>query len=209
MQARILRARFEGSRVALGSGLRGAEVARLLLETAGVSGIAIEPATGELADHYDARTRTLRLSPAVHDGRTLAATAVAAHQAGHAIQDAEGHPGRILRDAVVPLAALGSQVGWMLLAAGLLLGMFRLVILAITGFSSLVVLQLLNLPVELDASRRARRLLDSAGLLEPDEQPVVARVLNATAWTHVAACLIGLPTPLDRLARPRPGRFVP
>ncbi|MHB1560315.1 MAG: zinc metallopeptidase [Isosphaeraceae bacterium] len=208
-QVRIVRALREGSRVEAGSGLRGAEVARDLLIASGVEGVSVEPAVGELANHYETRDRVLRLSPAVHDGRTLAAAAIAAHQAGHALQDDAGHPGRLVRNAVVPLAELGSQVVWMLMIAGLLLGMFRLVVLAITGFSLLVVLQLLNLPVELDASRRGRRLLVSTGLIGPDEEPAVARVLNASAWTHVAACLTGLPALLLRVARPRAGRLVP
>ncbi len=208
-QSRIVRALGEGSRVEAGSGLRGAEVARDLLIAGGVGDVSVEPAVGELANHYDARNRVLRLSPAVHDGRTLAAAAIAAHQAGHALQDAAGYPGRLVRNAVVPLAELGSQVVWMLMTAGLLLGMFRLVVLAIAGFSLLVALQLLNVPVELDASRRGRRLLISTGLTSPDEEPTVARVLNASAWVHVAACLTGLPVLLYRLTRPRAGRLVP
>ncbi len=208
-QARIVRALGEGSRAETTSGLRGAEVARDLLIAGGVEGVSVEPAVGELANHYDGRNRVLRLSPAVHDGRTLADAAITAHQAGHALQDDSGYPGRLVPKAVVPLAELGSQVLWMLMIAGLLLGMFRLVVLAIAGFSALVVLQLLNLPVELDASRRGRRLLASTGLIGPDEEPAVARVLNASAWTHVAACLTGLPALLLRLARPRSGRLVP
>lgn len=208
-QVRIVRALGEGSRVEAGSGLQGAEVARDLLIAGGVGDVSVEPAVGELANHYDARNRVLRLSPAVHDGRTLADAAIAAHQAGHALQDDAGHPGRLVRNAVVPLAELGSQVAWMLMIAGLLLGMFRLVVLAIAGFSALVLLQLLNLPVELDASRRGRQLLESTGLISPDEQPTVARVLNASAWTRVAACLTGLPALLLRVARPRTGRLAP
>jgi Zn-dependent membrane protease YugP len=165
------------------------------MRAGGVTGIAIEPASGELSDHYDPRNKVLRLSRAVHAGRSLAATGVAAHEAGHAMQHAAGYRGLVVRNLVVPLAGLGSQVCWLVLAAGIWLEMDRLIRLGITLFSLLVLLQVLNLPVELDASRRARRALISAGLVRAEEEPVVARVLDAAALTHIAAALTGGLTP--------------
>ncbi len=200
-QARIMWAYAEGSRIPAGSGLTGAETAQIVMRAGGVTGVGIEPVAGELSDHYDPRNKVLRLSPDVYAGRSLAAMGVAAHEAGHAIQDASGYPGLVARNVIVPLATLGSQVFWLLIAAGLMLGMFRLIILAITLFSMVVVFQLLNLPVEFDASRRGREILLSAGLVSVEEERVVGRVLNAAAWTYVAAALTGMLTLLYYLAR--------
>jgi uncharacterized protein len=200
-QARIMRAYAEGSRIPAGAGLTGAETAQLVMRAGGVTGVGIEPVAGELSDHYDPRNKVLRLSPDVYAGRSLAAMGVAAHEAGHAIQDASGYPGLIARNVIVPLATLGSQVFWLLILAGLLVGMFRLIILGIILFSMVVVFQLLNLPVEFDASRRGREILLSAGLVSVEEERVVGRVLNAAAWTYVAAALTGVLTLLYYLAR--------
>ena len=191
-QARIVRAYAEGSRIPAGSGLSGAEAAQLVMRAGGVTGVGIEPVAGELSDHYDPRNKVLRLSRDVYEGRSLAAMGVAAHEAGHAIQDATGYPGLVARNFIVPMASLGSQVFWMLILAGMLLGMFRLIVLGIILFSLVVLFQVLNLPVEFDASRRARQILLSAGLVSVEEEQVVARVLNAAAWTYVAAALTGV-----------------
>ena len=200
-QARIMRAYAEGARIPAGSGLSGAETARLVMRAGGVTGVEIEPVAGELSDHYDPTNKVLRLSRDVYAGRSLAAMGVAAHEAGHAIQDVSGYPGLVARNAIVPLAGLGSQVFWLLIAAGVMLGMFRLIVLGIILFSVVVVFQILNLPVEFDASRRGRQVLRSAGLVMVEEEPVVARVLNAAAWTYVAATLTGVLTLLYYLTR--------
>ena len=171
------------------------------MRAGGVTDVAIEPVAGELSDHYDPRNKVLRLSPDVYAGRSLAAMGVAAHEAGHAIQDASGYPGLVVRNFIVPLASLGSEVFWLLIAAGVFLGMFRLIILGIILFSMVVLFQFLNLPVEFDASRRGRQILRSAGLVSVEEEPVVARVLNAAAWTYVAAALTGVLTLLYYLTR--------
>jgi uncharacterized protein len=197
-QARIMRAYAEGSRIPAGAGLTGAETAQLVMRAGGVTGVGIEPVAGELSDH---RNKVLRLSPDVYAGRSLAAMGVAAHEAGHAIQDASGYPGLVARNFIVPLATLGSQVFWLLIMAGLMLGMFRLIILGIILFSMVVVFQLLNLPVEFDASRRGREILLSAGLVSVEEERLVGRVLNAAAWTYVAAARTGVLTLLYYLAR--------
>jgi uncharacterized protein len=188
-QARISRAYAAGSRIPAASELTGAQAAIMVMRAAGVTGVAIEPITGELSDHYDPSRRVLRLSHSVYSGRSLAALGVAAHEAGHAIQDASGYPGLVVRNLIVPLASIGSQVFWLLIAAGLLLEMFRLIVLGIILFSLLVVFQLVNLPVEFDASRRGRRILLSTGMITPQEEQPVAAVLNAAAWTYIAATL--------------------
>ncbi len=125
--------------------------------------MAIEPVAGQLTDHYDPGHKVLRLSEGVYAGRSVAALGIAAHEAGHAIQDASHYPGLIVRNAIVPVAGLGSTVFWILILAGMFLGMFRLIIAGIILFSATVVFQLINLPVEFDASRRARQMLLSTG----------------------------------------------
>lgn len=191
-QAWISAAYATGSRVPAASGLSGAEAADLVMKTGGVSGVPIEPVRGELTDHYDPNRKVLRLSERVYAGRSLAAVGVAAHEAGHAIQDAAHYPGLVVRNLIVPMASIGSTLFWVPVAAGLLLGINRLVLLGIILFSVTVVFQLVNLPVEFNASRRGRQMLQSAGIITHEEDRVVAKVLNAAAWTYVAATLTSL-----------------
>ena len=193
-QARISSAYAAGSRIPASSGLTGAEAAARVMQAGGVGPVAIEPVAGQLTDHYDPRHKVLRLSEGVYAGRSVAALGIAAHEAGHAIQDASHYPGLIVRNAIVPVAGLGSTVFWILILAGMFLGMFRLIIAGIILFSATVVFQLINLPVEFDASRRARQMLLSTGLVAPDEDEVVGRVLTAAAWTYVAATLTSVMT---------------
>ncbi|MGO9470943.1 MAG: zinc metallopeptidase [Isosphaeraceae bacterium] len=192
-QWRIVRAYAAGSKVPAASGRTGAEAARAVLNANGLSAIAIEPAAGELSNHYDPLRKVLRLSRRMHDGRSLTALGVASHEVGHAIQDAAAYPGLVVRNLVVPLAGIGSQLFWLLLLAGLVLGMDRLILAGLVLFSSVLILQLLNLPVELDASRRARQALLVEHLLESDEEQIVANVQTAAAWTYVAAAATGGP----------------
>jgi len=140
--------------------------------------------------------RCARLSQSVCAGRSLAALGVAAHEAGHAIQQASRYPGLIVRDAIVPIANLGSIAFWLLILAGLFLGMFRLIIWGLALFSLTVVLQLINVPIEIDASRRARQTLLATGLVTQEVGAVVGRVMNAAAWTYVAAILTSVMSPL-------------
>jgi uncharacterized protein len=205
VQARILRACASASRIRAGAGLTSAETAQLLMRAGGATGILIEPASGDLSDHYDPGNKVLRLSRSVHTGRSLAAIGVAAHEAGHALQDAAGYPGLMVRNLIVPLAGLGSQVCWLLMVAGMLLGISRLIDLGISLFSLLVLLQIVNLPVEFDASRRARHALRSAGLVSVEEELVAARIIDAAALTYVAAALTGGLSPLSFLTRRRVG----
>ncbi len=186
-QSRIWQAYAEGSRIPVSSGLSGAEAADAVMKAGGVGPVAIEPVRGELSDHYDPTQKVLRLSPKVYGGRSLSAVGIAAHEAGHAIQDAKHYPGLVLRSMIVPLASIGSTICWLPVMAGLLIGMTKLVFLGIMLFSLAVVVQIINLPVEFNASRRRREMLRSTGVISPEEDQVVARVLHAAAWTYVAA----------------------
>jgi uncharacterized protein len=198
-QWRIWRARRAGSRIALGTRLSGAEIALAVMQASGVSGVEIERAEGELSNHYDEGGKILRLSAELHDGQSAWAAGVAAHEAGHAIQEAAGYWARFVRRGVAPLAAIGSTVCWLMVTAGLLIGMTRLVQAGIELFSAGVVLQAVNLPVEFDASRRGRKALASTMLVAPDEEAVVEQVVNAAAWTYVACALTGVSVLVDYL----------
>jgi Zn-dependent membrane protease YugP len=200
-QARITSAYATGSRIPASSGVTGAEAAAMVMRAGGVQGVAIEPVAGELSDHYDPRHKILRLSHKVYAGRSLAAVGVAAHEAGHAIQDASHYPGLVVRNLIVPVASLGSNIFWLLIIAGLSLGMMRLILLGIILFSITVIFQLINLPVEFNASRRGRQILESTSLITANEDQVVAKVLNAAAWTYVAATLTGVMTLLYYLVQ--------
>jgi uncharacterized protein len=191
-QWRIARTYRIGLQTPAAADCTGPEAARAILSAEGLAAIAIEPAAGELSDHYDPSRKVLRLSHRIHDGRSLTALGVAAHEAGHAIQEAAAYPRLVIRNLVVPLASIGSQLSWLLILAGILLGIDRLILAGVILFSSLFFFQLLNVPVELDSSRRARLALVATGLVENAEEPVIVRVLNAAAWTYVALTLTGV-----------------
>jgi len=191
-QWRVLRAYSAGSKMPAACGRTGAEAARVVLNANGLSAIAIEPAAGELSNHYDAHREVLRLSVRVFYGRSFTALGVAAHEAGHAIQDIAGYPGLVVRNLIVPLASIASQLVWLLMLAGVLLEMDRMILAGIVLFSSGLICQLLNLPVERDASRRGRQALITTGTIEPAEESIVDEVLKAAAWTYVALTLTGV-----------------
>jgi len=180
-QWRIHRAYQDASQVPALSGYSGAQAAAELLHTAGVSRVDIEPVEGFLSDHYDPSSKTLRLSPDVFAGRSLAALGIAAHEAGHAMQDAHGYPLLVIRNAIVPLASVGGNVSMILIVLGAALASLNLILAGIIAFSATVVFQLVNLPVEFDASRRARIALVDSGLITAEEDRTVAQVLNAAA----------------------------
>ena len=171
--------------------------------------MGIEQARGLLGDHYDPRKKVLRLSPDVYNGRHLAAVGIAAHEAGHAIQHAQGYAPLQLRNAIVPLASTGSTFSIGIFVVGLLLanwmqmtGVGRaLIIGAVFLFAAVVLFQLINLPVEFDASRRARKVLISNGIIAAVEEKPVAKVLNAAAMTYVAATVSAIMTLLWLLLR--------
>jgi Zn-dependent membrane protease YugP len=188
-QWRIKSAYDNASRIAPRSGYSGAEAAEALLQRFGLDDVRIEPTQGYLSDHYVPGEHVLRLSPDVYAGRSLAAVGVAAHETGHAFQDAARYPLLVLRNALVPMASFGSGAAWILMLIGFLLHLGGLIYLGIALFSVAVLFQLVNLPVEFDASRRARIALVQSGLVTEQEDVAVGQVLNAAALTYVAATL--------------------
>jgi Zn-dependent membrane protease YugP len=191
-QSRILSAYREGSRYRASSGVTGAQAAAAVMQSGGVEHVAIEPVAGQLTDHYDPSKKILRLSATNYQYNTLAAVGVAAHEAGHAIQDASHYPLLVVRNLIVPLAGMGSNISFTALIAGMLFQSITLIWAGILLFSTVVIFQLVNLPVEFDASRRARRQLQETGLISPQEDQVVGKVLNAAAMTYVAATLTSI-----------------
>lgn len=183
------------------SGVTGAQAAAELLSRTGLDHVAIEPVAGMLSDHYVPGEHILRLSPDVYGESSLAAVGVAAHEAGHAFQDAQRYPLLVIRNGLVPLANIGSNLSWIIIVAGFMLQMMGLILVGIAAFSLTVVFQLVNLPVEFDASRRARRALLETGLVTQEEDRIVRRVLNAAAMTYVAATLTSILTLLYFLYR--------
>lgn len=169
--------------------MSGAAAARYVLDSAGLQDVAIEPVQGFLSDHYDPRHKVLRLSPHVYQEHSMAAVGVAAHEAGHALQDARNYGPLAIRNAVVPVANFGGGISFFLLMAGALMGAANLILLGIVAYSAVVFFQLVNLPVEFDASRRAKAQLDSLGVVPLAQQEHVRSVLNAAAWTYVAGTL--------------------
>lgn len=200
-QWRVKSAYAEASRYAPRSGYAGAQAAQAVLQAAGVPEVDIEPVQGFLSDHYDPTTKVLRLSPEVYSGRSLAALGIAAHEAGHAIQDATRYPLLVTRSLLVPLASIGGNLSWVLIMVGFLFASFHLVMTGIIAFGATVVFQLVNLPVEFDASRRARVALIDSGLITADEDVMVKKVLDAAALTYVAATLTAVLTLLYYLFR--------
>ena len=176
------------SKVRARSGLTGAQAASRLITAGGLYGVSVEGVGGRLSDHYDPRTRALRLSQGTYQGQSVAALAVAAHELGHAMQHDEGYFPLKLRAALVPAVNIGSYLGWILLMIGLLLRATPVAWLGVVVFAGGAVFALATLPVELNASARARRLLVDSGLISgEDEQRGVNNVLNAAALTYVAA----------------------
>jgi Zn-dependent membrane protease YugP len=197
----------QGKEVPAARGLTGAEAAAEVLRAGGVSRVAVEPVEGFLTDHYDPGTKVVRLSPDVYYGQSLAAVGVAAHEAGHAIQDATRYPLLVVRSGLVPMAGVGTGLSWVLITVGFALMAAQSVwgqpvlLTGIGAFSLTVLFQLVNLPVELDASRRARLMLVDHGIVTEPEDAVVKRVLDAAALTYVAATLTAVLTLLYFLIR--------
>lgn len=175
--------------------MSGAQAARQMLDSAGLNSVAIEQVPGQLSDHYDPRAKVLRLSPAVYGGRSMAALGVACHEAGHAFQDAKGYAPLVVRNMAVPAANFGSGIGVNLAFFGLIISSFSpivgnaMLLFGIVAFAGVVFFQVVNLPVEFDASSRARRHLVDANLISANEEHFVAKVLNAAALTYVAGTL--------------------
>ncbi|MDZ7619163.1 MAG: zinc metallopeptidase [Patescibacteria group bacterium] len=190
-QMRVSAAYAQAQRLA--APLSGAAAARHILDSAGLQGVAIEQTPGRLSDHYDPRQKVLRLSPEVYGGRSLAAVGIAAHEAGHALQDSHQYVPLVIRNVAVPAANFGSNVSWVLLLLG---AVFYppLMFVGIALFGCVVFFQLVNLPVEFNASSRAKDQLVALGVVNSRELVYVDRVLSAAAWTYVAATLQSLLT---------------
>ena len=181
--------------------LSGAAAARHVLDSAGLGNVDIEVVPGHLSDHYDPRHKVLRLSQEVYQSRSLAAVGIAAHEAGHAIQDARAYFPLVVRNAAVPVAGFGSNFSFILLILGLIFAAPVLFWAGIALFSGVVFFQLVNLPVEFNASRRAKEQLVALGIVNTQELAYVNKVLNAAALTYVAATLQALLTLLYYIIR--------
>ena len=171
------------------AGMSGAAAARQILDQAGLHNVEIEQVGGVLSDHYDPAQKVLRLSPDVYHGRSLAAVGIAAHEAGHAIQDGVRYAPLVLRNLAVPLAGFGGNVGAMMMVLGMAMANRWLLTIGVVTFGGVVLFQLINLPVEFDASWRAKALLQRMGIVPRQSMGYVHSVLNAAALTYVAGTL--------------------
>lgn len=178
------------SRVRSYSGLTGREAAQRVLQSAGIYDVRVEHVSGSLTDHYDPRSKVLRLSDATYNSTSVAAIGVAAHECGHAMQHAQGYAPLQIRGALVPVANFGSNIAWPLIILGLVMGgstSSLFLNLGVLAFSLAVLFQLVTLPVEFNASRRAVQVLGSTGMLYGDEIQATKKVLTAAALTYVAS----------------------
>jgi hypothetical protein len=191
------------SKVLAASGMTGAQAAQRLLDTAGIVDVEVVATRGVLSDHYNPMTKKLALSEPVYGSRSIAAIGVACHEAGHAIQHARGYKPLWLRSALVPLAGIGSKLGYIVMIVGLMMvyaagtgGAMgqNVVLLGAVLFSMTLLFQVITLPVEFDATARAKRLAVEHGLVLPQERQGMDRVLNAAALTYVAAAISTLMT---------------
>ncbi|ABG85597.1 zinc metallopeptidase [Clostridium perfringens] len=174
------------------NGYTGAQVARILLNDAGLQEVEIQQVPGRLSDHYDPRAKVLRLSSDVYGSTSVASIGVAAHEVGHAIQDKESYSALVFRNAIVPLVNFSSSLSWILFFIGILLSYSTLVTIGIILFSVVVLFQLVTLPVEFNASSRALKLLEARGILYDKEVDGARNVLSAAALTYVAATLMAV-----------------
>lgn len=169
--------------------MTGAQAARYILDAAGCDTVGIEQVRGTLSDHYDPHHKVLRLSPDVYHGHSAASVGIAAHEAGHALQDAQNYGFLVVRNAAVPAAQWGPMASIILLILGALMGNPYLIVLGIVAFGGIVFFQVVNLPVEFDASNRAKMILSEYRIVDESGAAAVRSVLNAAAWTYVAATL--------------------
>lgn len=183
----------EYSKVMASSGMTGMQAAQRILDQAGLSSVKIERSRGgTLSDHYDPTQKTLRLSDAVYNRNSISSVSVAAHEVGHAIQHANNYSMLVVRHRIFPLANIGSQMAPLLLIGGFLLNMGNLITVGIILFSAAVLFQVVTLPVEYDASRRAKNKLVELGMISNREEKGVSKVLSAAALTYVASTLIAV-----------------
>lgn len=201
-QRRVQSTFAQYAQVPASSGLDGATVAMQILANNDLADVAVVRVEGTLTDHYDPRNRTVNLSADVHDGRTISASSVAAHEVGHAIQHGQAYVPLRIRSAIWPLASFATNAWWVILLVGAVLGAAGLMTFAVVLYAAVVIFQLVTLPVEFDASRRAKKQLVELGLMGrgSDDQEGTTRVLRAAAMTYVAAALASLMTLLYYLA---------
>jgi uncharacterized protein len=193
-QSRVRSSFNKYSQVRTGRGIAGAQAARLVLDANGLHHVNVEQVQGFLSDHYDPRAKTLRLSPQVYQSNSLAAVGVAAHEAGHAIQDQQNYGPLALRSAMVPSVQIGSWLGPIVFFVGLFMAVEPLAWIGLLLFGATALFALVTLPVEFDASKRAREILVSNGVVAPQELKGVNAVLDAAALTYVAAALQAVTT---------------
>lgn len=192
-QVAVKSAMAKYSRVRASSGMSGAAVAREILDANGLDHVRVERVAGFLSDHYDPRKRVLRLSPGVHDGRSVAALGVAAHETGHALQHRQNYRPLVLRQTIAPVAMFGSNFAWILLLIGFFVQSMGLVKIGVLLFGVAVLFSIVTLPVEFDASRRAKKILPELGFVtSAGEVKGVNAVLNAAAMTYVAAAIAAI-----------------
>lgn len=191
-QFKVKSAYAKYSKVATSSHMRGAEVARKILDANGLYHVGVEETRGHLTDHYDPRVKTVRLSSANYHGHSVAAAAIAAHEVGHAIQDDQDYAFLRFRHALVPVANLGSNLSWILIMVGIFAQLSGLLLLGIIFMAAAVVFQVVTLPVEFNASNRAMDQVVSMGIIRNDEERETKRVLDAAALTYVAAAAVAV-----------------
>ncbi|BBN98929.1 zinc metallopeptidase [Sporolactobacillus terrae] len=190
MRVRSTYARY--AEVSNSTGMTGAQTARRILDDNGLYDVTVREVAGSLTDHYDPRDKSINLSTDIYHGASIAGTAVAAHEVGHAIQDANDYTFMRVRSALVPVANLGSNLSYILILAGVFLGMFQLAALGVVFFAAAVLFQVVTLPVEFDASSRALKQIVSLGIVQENERPQAKKVLSAAAMTYVAAALVSV-----------------
>lgn len=191
-QNRVQGAYGKWSKYSARSGITGREAAAYVMQAAGVEGVQITSTRGHLTDHYNPTTKSLVLSEENYHGRSLAALGVAAHEAGHAIQHAQGYSALKARMALVPVVGIANNLLMMMMFGGFFLGMSGLTILGVVAYGAITLFNLVTLPVEFDASRRAKLALVETGILSPDEREGVDDTLDAAGWTYVAAFVSSL-----------------
>ena len=191
-QSRVKSAYSKYSKVFTQRGMRAEDVARMMLNSEGAGNVTITSVQGELTDHFDPRTDTLRLSQGVYGSSSVAAVGVAAHEAGHTLQKQEGYALLSLRTVMVPTVNIGSRLAWPIFVLGIIASWRPLMYAGIALFALAVLLSLITLPVEFDASRRAKLMLANSGYFTQEEMQGVSKVLNAAALTYVASFLSAL-----------------
>lgn len=191
-QMKVKSAYSKYSQVPASSGMTGAQVARKILDDNGLYNVSVEPVKGKLTDHYDPRAKAVRLSEENYYGHSVAGAAVAAHEVGHAMQDAEEYAFLRFRHALVPVANFGSNGAIFIILAGMLMSQPNLMLLGIIFMAAAVLFQVVTLPVEFNASSRAMEQIVSVGVIRNNEERETKKVLDAAALTYVAAAVVAV-----------------